>query len=113
MSAQRKPKPPRKPAAKGAALTIAGHPRATLRIRQAKGWGGLLGFVLAALLSVRAGTPLLDAGMRALACGIVGYAVAWAAAVQIWRHLVVAELRALEGHLRAKAAAAQPDPAAR
>ena len=32
--------------------------------------------------------------MRALVAGIVGYMLAWMCAVTVWRHLVLAELRA-------------------
>ena len=39
-----------------------------------------------------------DALLRALAGGVVGYVAAWACAVAVWRHLVVAELRAVRRH---------------
>jgi protein-S-isoprenylcysteine O-methyltransferase Ste14 len=68
------------------------HPRAQRQIREAKAWAGLAGFVLVALLSVQAGVPLFDAGVRALAWGIGCYVVAWAVAVAVWRHLARAEV---------------------
>ena len=50
----------------------------------------------------------LDLGLRALMAGIVGYMLAWACAVTVWRHLVLAELRAaLE---RAGGIRPRPDP---
>ena len=64
----------------GGGPSVANHPRARAQIRMAKGWGGLIGFVIA--------------GLRALAAGVAGYVVAWGCAVTVWRHLVVAELRA-------------------
>ena len=81
---------------KGAAdgPSVATHPRARSQVRRAKGWGGLAGFGLAAYLSLQAGVPFVEAGLRALAAGAAGYMVAWACAVTVWRHLVLAELRA-------------------
>ena len=38
--------------------------------------------------------PTFDVGLRALVAGIVGYMLAWMCAVTVWRHLVLAELRA-------------------
>jgi hypothetical protein len=77
------------------APSVAGHPRARAAVRRAKGWGGLAGFALAAYLSMNAGVPAADAGMRALVAGVAGYMLAWACAVTVWRHLVLAELRAV------------------
>jgi hypothetical protein len=84
--------------------SVAAHPRASYQVRRAKGWGGIAGFALAAYFSYKAGVPTADLGMRALIAGLVGYMLAWACAVTVWRHLVLAELRAaLEG-------AEGPDP---
>jgi hypothetical protein len=77
-----------------AGASVANHPRARAAVRRAKGWGGLMGFAIAAFLSFKAGVPAADAGLRALAAGIAGRFLAWACAVAVWRHLVVAELRA-------------------
>ncbi len=76
------------------AASVANHPRARASVRRAKGWGGLIGFAIAAYLSFKAGVPAADAGLRALAAGIAGRILAWGCAVAVWRHLVVAELRA-------------------
>ncbi len=101
---------PRKPAAGGrpgagdATLpSVANHPRAGAQVVRAKAWGGLIGFALVALLSWRAGAPLADALLRALGGGVAGYVATWAAAVLVWRHLVIAELRAVRA-LQAKRA---------
>ena len=77
-----------------AGASVANHPRARAQVRRAKGWGGLIGFGIAAYLSLQAGVPTADAGLRALGAGLAGYGLAWACAVAVWRHLVVAELRA-------------------
>jgi hypothetical protein len=74
--------------------SVAAHPRASYQVRRAKGWGGVAGFGIAAYLSHKAGVPLADLGLRAIIAGMVGYLLAWACAVTIWRQLVLAELRA-------------------
>jgi hypothetical protein len=84
--------------AQGSGLSIAGHPRAVHRVAQAKGWGGLIGFVLGGYLSLPTNT-LADAGLHALAAGAACYVVVWAGAVFLWRHLVVAELRSRQHEL--------------
>jgi hypothetical protein len=89
----------------GATLpSVANHPRAGAQIARAKAWGGLAGFLLVGVLSWRAGAPVSDTLLRALAGGVVGYVATWAAAVLVWRHLVVAELRAVRSHRAAEAA---------
>ncbi len=75
-------------------LSVATHPRAHANVRRAKGWGGLGGFAIAAYLSFRAGVPFAQIGLRALAAGAIGYMVAWATAVTVWRYLVLAEMKA-------------------
>jgi hypothetical protein len=87
------------------AMSVANHPRAGAQVARAKAWGGLGGFLLVALLSWRAGAPLPDTLLRAIAGGIFGYVATWAGAVLVWRHLVVAELRAVRSHRAAEAAA--------
>jgi hypothetical protein len=76
------------------AISVAAHPRAAAAVKRAKGFGGVGGFALAAYLSHKAGVPAVQVGARALAFGIAGYLVAWACAVTVWRHLVLAEFRA-------------------
>lgn len=73
--------------------SVAAHPRASSQVRRAKGWGGLAGFGIAAYLSYKAGVPTFDLGLRAIIAGMVGYMLAWACAVTVWRQLVLAELR--------------------
>src|ERR1700761_6079435 len=65
--------------------SIATHPRARGSVRRAKGWAGLAGFAIAAVLSLQASVPLLQVGERALAAGVVGYMLAWWCSVLIWR----------------------------
>jgi hypothetical protein len=76
------------------AINVADHPRASAAVKRAKGFGGVGGFALAAYLSHKAGVPADQVGFRALLVGIAGYVVAWACAVTVWRHLVLAEFKA-------------------
>jgi len=83
------------------APNIAAHPRAKRAIARAKGWGGLLGFLLGGYLSLPTNT-LAGAGLRALVAGVICYVGVWAGAVFVWRRLVALEIkargsRALEG----------------
>jgi hypothetical protein len=73
--------------------SVATHPRAASAVRRAKGFGGLGGFALAALLSHRAGLAAPDMLERALIAGVAGYVIAWGCAVTVWRHLLLAEMR--------------------
>jgi hypothetical protein len=104
----KKPKQPKKakgPAVSETAISISAHPRAAYSIRRMKGFGGLFGLLLVAWLSWKAGSLPVDVALRALIGGVVGYVTAWAIAVQVWRHLVIAEARAAAERVRARAAA--------
>jgi hypothetical protein len=81
---------------KGAAdgISVAGHPRAAAQVRRAKGFGGVTFFLIAAYLSYKAQVPPDQLALRALIGGIGGYLLAWMCSVTVWRHLVLAELRA-------------------
>ena len=95
---EKKAKKAKAPAAEGA-LRLADHPRASRQIRSAKGWGGLIGFVATLLLSLKAGLPAADAGLRALGVGVVCFVLAWALVVLVWRQLAVAELESARRRL--------------
>lgn len=93
-----------------AVVSVAAHPKAKAQVRRAKGWGGLLGFVIAAYLSIQASVPLDVVGERALLAGLLGYMVGWAVSVTVWRQIMMAELKAKAEQVkqrRAEAAAAQ------
>jgi hypothetical protein len=81
-------------------LSLAAHPRAVRRVAEAKAWGGLGGFLLGGYLSLPTHS-LAEAALRALIAGVVCYVVVWAAAVFVWRRLVVAELRHAQHELLA------------
>jgi hypothetical protein len=84
--------------AKGAngEISLAGHPRARQHIRMAKGWAGLAGCSFAGYVGWKAGLPFFDAVLRALLWGVASYMVVWFLAVQVWRQLAIAEVRAAE-----------------
>lgn len=86
-------------------ISVATHPRAQGRIRQAKGWGGLGAFAVTAYLSLSHGVSADVAGVRAIGAGAGGYVVAWGCSVMIWRQLMVAELRARVDRARRQAEA--------
>jgi len=75
-------------------VTLHAHPRASRSIRRAKARGGIGGFAIGTLAAWAHGGLMLGALERGLAGGIVGFLVAWFAAVNVWRHLVRAEARA-------------------
>lgn len=117
--AKKKGKKGKASAGAGTAMSVASHPRAAASVRQAKGWGGLAAFGVTAYLSFSHGVSADVAGARAIAAGIAGYVVAWGCSVMVWRHLMVAELRARVEKVRqgaeppaAPAPAATPAPAA-
>lgn len=85
------------PVAEGAP-TIVAHPRAMRSIARAKGWAGLLGFLLAGYLALPTST-LAGAGLHALIGGVVSYVVVWGAAVFVWRRLVMLELKGRQAQM--------------
>jgi hypothetical protein len=86
-------------------ICVAGHPRSAGFVRRAKGWGGVVGLVLATYLGYSAGIPPLDAMVRGLAGGVLGYLALWAVAVAVARQFVIAEVRARYAQVTAAAAA--------
>ncbi len=101
-----------KKGSKGAAqasgdITLSGHPRAKHQIRVAKGWAGLAGCVLAGYASWHGGAPFFDTVLRALMWGVAAYILMWFCAVQVWRHVAIAEVRAAEKLWRERKAEAE------
>jgi hypothetical protein len=90
-------------------ITLAKHPRASASIRRAKARGGLAGFTLGVLASWLHGGVMVSALERGLGGGVLGYLVAWAVSLTIWRYLVRAEARAaIERRRRATTGKATP-----
>ena len=95
-------------------ISVAGHPRAAAQVRRAKGFGGVTFFFITAYLSYKAQIPADQIAVRALIGGVGGYLLAWMCSVTVWRHLVLAELRAAieSGRARMEAATPSGTPAA-
>jgi hypothetical protein len=94
------------PPVAGDGIRLSAHPKARRHIGMAKGWGGLIAFLLVLKISRgSAGLPWPDAIERACVAGVVGYVVAWAIAQTVWRHLALAELEQLRTKLIAMAEA--------
>lgn len=94
-----RPEPAKDAATSSQGPNVAAHPRAARSVALAKGWGGLAGFLVAGYLSLPTST-LAAAGLRALVAGSICYVAAWAAAVFVWRRLVMIEMRGREEQLR-------------
>ena len=76
-------------------ITIGAHPRARRSVRRARAFGGLRGFVVTLVLSLRAGVPAFDATARALVAGVAVHMAAWAIAVAVAKQMMLAELEAV------------------
>jgi hypothetical protein len=92
---------------RGGEIRLSNHPRAKQQIRLAKGWAGLAGSALAGYASWHGGAPFFDTVLRALLWGVAAYVLVWFCAVQVWRQLAIAEVRAAEKVWRARKAEAE------
>jgi hypothetical protein len=79
-----------------AGIRLADHPRARTSIQKAKSYAGLGAFLLAGYAQWNAGGQFLDVASSALLWGIAAYVLVWALAVQVWRHIAIAEVRAAQ-----------------
>src|SRR3954471_23130349 len=100
-----KKKPDPKKGKKGAPQTaadvrVAEHPRAKRQIALAKSYAGLGAFMYVAYSAYNGGAQFVDVASRALLWGVAAYVLVWALAVQVWRHLAVAEVKAAEKRWR-------------
>jgi hypothetical protein len=84
--------------------SIAEHPRAARYVRQARQAAGLIGFLIGGWTSMATST-LAETLLRALLAGIICQVVVWGAAVALFRHLILAELKGREQALMAAAKA--------
>jgi hypothetical protein len=88
-------------------IKLSEHPRGRHQIRLAKSWAGLAGCALAGYASWHGGAPFVDSVLRALLWGVAAYILVWFCAVQVWRQIAIAEVRAAERMWREKKAAAE------
>jgi hypothetical protein len=85
-----------KKGATAAGIAVANHPRAQHQINMLKSYAGLAAFAFAAYAAWKGGSGFVDVATRALLWGIGVYVAAWAMAVQVWRQVAIAEVRAAE-----------------
>lgn len=80
-------------------LKLSSHPRARKHLAIAKGWGGIISFVVVGGMALAAGLPMADALLRALLGGIVGAMLAWVLTLTVWRHIALAQIEGLRRKL--------------
>jgi hypothetical protein len=81
-------------------IAVANHPKARQQINIVKSWAGLIAFLLSGYFAWKGGALFVDVATRALLWGIGTYVAVWAMAVQVWRHVAIAEVRAAEQQWR-------------
>jgi hypothetical protein len=74
-------------------VSIAAHPRAKAGIRRARTRAAFGAFLLVLALNLVGDQDLFDALWRALLAGIVVNVIVWRAAIVVWRHIILAEVR--------------------
>jgi hypothetical protein len=86
-------------------IAVANHPKAQHQINVMKSYAGLAAFGLAAYLAWKGGAEFVDVAGRALLWGVGVYVAVWAMAVQVWRQVAIAEVRAAERQWKDRKAA--------
>jgi hypothetical protein len=81
-------------------IAVANHPKARHQINVVKSWAGLGACGLSAYFAWKSGAVFVDVATRALLWGIATYVAVWAMAVQVWRQIAIAEVRAAERQWR-------------
>jgi hypothetical protein len=77
-------------------VSIASHPRAKAGIRRARTRAAFGAFVIVFALNMIKSGDAFTSTWRALLAGIVVNIIVWRCAIVVWRHVVIAELRAEE-----------------
>lgn len=80
-------------------VKLSAHPRARKHLALAKGWGGILSFVIVAAAAVSQEQPMSDVLLRGLLAGIVGSMLAWSLTLITWRHIALAQIEGLRRKL--------------
>ena len=88
----------KRPASAG--IAVANHPKALHQINVLKSWAGLAAFSLSGYFAWKSGALFVDAAVKAVLWGIATYVAVWAMAVQVWRQVAIAEVRAAERQWR-------------
>jgi hypothetical protein len=74
-------------------VSIAAHPRAKAGIRRARTRAAFGALLLVLALNLVGDQDMFDALWRALLAGIVVNVIVWRAAIVVWRHIILAEVR--------------------
>jgi hypothetical protein len=74
-------------------VSISAHPRAKAGIRRARTRAAFGAFLLVLALNLVGDQDMFDALWRALLAGIVVNVIVWRAAIVVWRHIILAEVR--------------------
>jgi hypothetical protein len=77
-------------------IAVANHPKASRQIAKLKSYAGLAAFAYSGYAAYQAGDHFADVAFRAVIWGLAVYIAVWAAAVHVWRHVAIAEVRAAE-----------------
>jgi hypothetical protein len=80
-------------APKGPHASITENTAARASITRAKAGAALVGFVVVAFFSYRAGVEPFEVGLRALAAGIAVWLIAWAVGIALWRRIIVQKIQ--------------------
>jgi hypothetical protein len=102
---QKQAKKGKKAAAPG--IAVANHPKAKHQINLLKSYAGLAAFCLSGYFAWKGGALFVDVATRALLWGVATYVAVWAMAVQVWRQVAIAEVRAAERNWKERKQAQQ------
>jgi hypothetical protein len=86
-------------------IAVANHPKAQQQINVLKSYAGLAACGFAGYLAWKGGAEFTDVASRALLWGVAVYVAVWAMAVQVWRQIAIAEVRAAERQWKERKAA--------
>ena len=95
----------KKKGAQAVGIAVANHPKASRQISLLKSYAGLAAFAYSGYAAYQAGDHFADVAFRAIIWGIAVYIAVWAAAVHVWRHVAIAEVKAAERRWKEQKAA--------
>ena len=81
------------------------HPTAGPKIRRAKAWAGIGGFLLMAIVGTQHGSPLEPTLVRALIGGIAANLLVWAVSLAVGKRILIAQATTAARAARAREAA--------
>ena len=87
-------------------VPLSEHPTAAVKIRRAKAWAGIGGFLLMTVVGLRHGSPIEPTLVRALIGGLAANLLVWAVAVSVAKRVLIGQATAAARSARARRAAA-------